>query len=131
MFFFGRLCGVHHNIYPKARSRKVSFLATFGVERWERLDALLSASQHADRTARFPPRAGWLPRQSRRSGAGDAAPEARPAKSEKPESATHRRIKVLLQEAHLAAPQKKTVCQTIRNPGKFGVVCSIEYNGYG
>jgi hypothetical protein len=35
MFFLGRLCGVHHNIYLKARSRKVLFLATFDVERWE------------------------------------------------------------------------------------------------
>jgi hypothetical protein len=35
MFFLGRLCGVHHNIYLKARSRNVLFLATFGVRRWE------------------------------------------------------------------------------------------------
>jgi hypothetical protein len=30
-----RLCGVHHNISLKARSRKVLFLGTFGVERLE------------------------------------------------------------------------------------------------
>jgi hypothetical protein len=59
VFFWARLCGVHHaiSLHPislKARSRKVLFLATFGVERLDCLGKAIASPEQLNSHARCP-----------------------------------------------------------------------------